>query len=211
LASYLSAAKSLQKYQQAAMSLPPEEDLPSHLRDASHPSEAFTASLKADPEYLTKKYRGAVIADLDLAPALSVPPHLPISEALAMSYDRSYDQLTVIDPSNRSLLGYLSIPRIKQLLHPPTSISHSSSASSSQSPPLTEDDTVEKAMNRFRKGKGVRYTVITPETSLAELEEFLTTGGGKESGFAVVTDAGRKFVLGVATREDLENFARRRG
>jgi len=113
-----------------------------------------------------------------------------------MSYDRSYDQLTVINPQNRSLLGYLSIPRLKQLL---------------QSGNLTEEDTVEKAMNRFRKGKGVRYTVITPETELAELEEFLTSGGGKESGFAVVTDAARKFVLGVATREDLENFAKRRG
>ena len=88
------------------------------------------------------------------------------------------------------------MPRIKQLL---------------QSRSISEEDTVQEAMTRFRKGKGVRYTTITPETELAELEDFLTNGGGKESGFAVVTDAGRMFVLGVATKEDLENFARRRG
>jgi hypothetical protein len=28
--------------------------------------------------------------------------------------------------------------------------------------------------------------------------------------FAVVTDAGRKFVLGVATKQDLEEFVKRR-
>ncbi|RVD80837.1 uncharacterized protein DFL_008724 [Arthrobotrys flagrans] len=174
------------------MSLPSEDAIPSYLRN---PTSSHTAT--ATPtQSLAAKYRGAVIADLDLAPALSVPPQQSIAEALAMSYDRSYDQLTVIDPQNRSLLGYLSIPRLKQLL---------------QSISLTEEDTVEEAMTRFRKGKGVKYTVITPETELAELEEFLTSGGGKECGFAVVTDAGRKFVLAVATRDDLENFAKRRG
>ncbi|KAK6536337.1 hypothetical protein TWF281_000576 [Arthrobotrys megalospora] len=174
------------------MSLPSEDAIPSYLRNPPSSQTATPASAQS----LAAKYRGAVIADLDLAPALSVPPQQSISEALAMSYDRSYDQLTVINPQNRSLLGYLSIPRLKQLL---------------QSRTLSDEDTVEEAMTRFRKGKGVKYTVITPETELAELEEFLTNGGGKESGFAVVTDAGRKFVLAVATRDDLENFAKRRG
>ncbi|KAK6363111.1 hypothetical protein TWF730_000556 [Orbilia blumenaviensis] len=175
------------------MSLPSEDAIPSYLRD---PPSSHTTAAATPAQSLAAKYRGAVIADLDLAPALSVPPQQSISEALAMSYDRSYDQLTVINPQNRSLLGYLSIPRLKQLL---------------QSRSLREEDTVEAAMTRFRKGKGVKYTVITPETELAELEEFLTTGGGKESGFAVVTDTSRKFVLAVATRDDLENFAKRRG
>ncbi|KAF3906499.1 hypothetical protein ABW20_dc0106840 [Dactylellina cionopaga] len=178
------------------MSLPSEDAIPSHLRNPSSPLPLNPGALSATPQSLAAKYRGAVIADLDLAPALSVPPQQSISEALAMSYDRSYDQLTVINPQNRSLLGYLSIPRLKQLL---------------QSKALTEEDTVEEAMTRFRKGKGVKYTVITPETELAELEEFLTSGGGKDSGFAVVTDVARKFVLAVATIDDLENFAKRRG
>ena len=50
------------------------------------------------------------------------------------------------------------------------------------------------------------------ETPLEELEMFFN--GGKEGGarqeFAVVTDERRRFVLGVATRVDLEEFARRR-
>ncbi|KAF3902267.1 hypothetical protein AA313_de0209913 [Arthrobotrys entomopaga] len=173
------------------MSLPSEDAIPAYLRNPPNPSTSSST-----PQSLAAKYRGAVVADLDLAPALSVPPQQSISEALALSYDRSYDQLTVIDPTNRSLLGYLSIPRLKQLLH---------------SNAVSEEDTVAKAMTRFQKGKGVKYTVITPTTELAELEEFLTVGGGKECGFAVVTDAGRKFVLSVATRDDLENFAKRRG
>ncbi|KAK6357245.1 hypothetical protein TWF718_001566 [Orbilia javanica] len=178
------------------MSLPSEDAIPSYLRNPPSSHAAAAAPVQSQSQSLAAKYRGAVIADLDLAPALSVPPQQSISEALAMSYDRSYDQLTVINPQNRSLLGYLSIPRLKQLL---------------QSRAITEEATVEEAMTRFRKGKGVKYTVITPETELAELEEFLTSGGGKESGFAVVTDSGRKFVLAVATRDDLENFAKRRG
>ena len=63
-----------------------------------------------------------------------------------------------------------------------------------------------KAMNRFRT-KGKVYRVITPDTPLEELDEFLS-GDGRE--FAVVTDDRRRFVLGVATRQDLENFATRR-
>ena len=98
---------------------------------------------------------------------------------MALAYDRSYDQLTVIDPLNRSLKGYFSLLKIKPLLSAGT---------------VTEDDSVEKAMTRFRKGKGVKYQVITPDTELAELEEFLTNGGGKESAFAVVTDDRRKYV-----------------
>ncbi|KAH8151340.1 uncharacterized protein LAJ45_04542 [Morchella importuna] len=139
------------------------------------------------------KYRGATVEDLDLPPALSITPTTPIATALAMSYDRDYSQLTVISPSTRSLLGYLSVPRLKALLASPTS-------------GVKETDTVDKAMNRFDRRKGVKvYKVITPSTGLEELEEFL-----KREEFAVVTDAGRRFVLGVATRGDLVEFVRRR-
>jgi hypothetical protein len=65
---------------------------------------------------------------------------------------------------------------------------------------------VEKAMVRFQR-KGKRYRLITLGTTLEELEAFFE---GKETGtpqdFAVVTDLGRRFVLGVATREDLVKF-----
>ena len=68
---------------------------------------------------------------------------------------------------------------------------------------------------RSRKEGGGVYRVITLETGLEELEVFFdgekvgeTMQGGQE--FAVVTDGERRFVLGVATRADLEEFVRRR-
>lgn len=99
------------------------------------------------------------------------------------------------DASNRALLGYLSIPRLKELL---------------KSGEVTDSDSVESAMLKFRR-KGKRYKVITMDTPLEELEEFFNGyDGGRRQDFAVVTDAGRRFVLGVATRADLEEFVRRR-
>lgn len=44
-------------------------------------------------------------------------------------------------------------------------------------------------------------TVITPDTPLEELEQFFKTSGSE---FALITDAGRKFVLGIVTAEDLD-------
>lgn len=63
------------------------------------------------------------------------------------------------------------------------------------------------------------YKVITMGTPLEELERFFDgelvrddTGVERreKQDFAVVTDASRKFVMGVATRQDLENFVKRR-
>lgn len=51
------------------------------------------------------------------------------------------------------------------------------------------------------------------DSPLEELELFFSGGENGENGkqeFAVVTDERRRFVLGVATRTDLEEFARRR-
>ncbi|KAL6715791.1 hypothetical protein ACLMJK_006752 [Lecanora helva] len=144
------------------------------------------------------KYRGATVEDLDPPPALSVHPQTPISTALLSAYERDYTHLTVVSPTTRSLLGYLSMPRLRTLLKNQT---------------VTEQDPVERAMQRFQRGKGNPYRVITMETGLEELEGFFDgvggAGGGKQD-FAVVTDGGRRFVLGVATRGDLEEFVKRR-
>lgn len=81
---------------------------------------------------------------------------------------------------------------------------------------MSEEDPVEKAMMRFQRKRGT-YHVITMETRLEELEGFFggVDGVDREGGdggrdFAVVTDQARKFVLGVATKEDLREFVRRR-
>lgn len=110
-----------------------------------------------------------------------------------MAHDRDYSQLTVTSSTTRALLGYLSVPKIESLLRSP-------SASD-----IRLSDPVRKVMNRFDRKKGNVYKVITPDTALEELEEFL-----KKEEFAVVTDEGRRFVLGVATRGDLEEFTKRR-
>jgi hypothetical protein len=149
-------------------------------------------SIPSCPDILSQ----AVVEDLDPGPALSTNPHTPIGQALFSAFERDYTHLTVLDPQTKALLGYISTPSIKAQL-----ASHS----------ITENDSVEKAMVRFRR-KGRKYALITMETPLEELEAFFegkATGEQKQE-FAVVTDPARRFVLGVATREDLGEFVRRR-
>lgn len=67
-------------------------------------------------------------------------------------------------------------------------------------------------MTRFQR-KGKAYRVITMETPLEELEAFFRAGvveGPWVQEFAVITDENRRFVLGVATVPDLEEFVKRR-
>lgn len=67
-------------------------------------------------------------------------------------------------------------------------------------------------MTRFQR-KGRTYRVITMETPLEELEGFFRGGvpeGPWKQEFAVITDENRRFVLGVATVQDLEEFVKRR-
>lgn len=66
-------------------------------------------------------------------------------------------------------------------------------------------------MQKFRR-KGKVYKIITMDTPLEELEEFFHGGanGNVAQDFAVVTDGARRFVLGVATKGDLEEFVKRR-
>ena len=134
--------------------------------------------------------------DLDPPMALSSKPTDSISNALMNAYERDYTHLTVISEDTRALLGYLNIPRLKQLLKEAS---------------VVDSDPVEKAMQRFRR-RGKVYQIITMDTPLEELEEFFNGGanGSEPQDFAVVTDGSRRFVLGVATRGDLEEFVKRR-
>jgi len=71
-------------------------------------------------------------------------------------------------------------------------------------------------MSRFKRNEAHPYTVITPDTPLAELAEFLRDNifalGEPYTIFSTVwstddnpvTDSNRKFVLAVATSQDLE-------
>jgi hypothetical protein len=111
----------------------------------------------------------------------------------------SDERAAVLSDNTRSLLGYLSVAKLKQLF---------------ESGHLQPSDPVSKAMVKFQRSSGSKYQVITMETELYELEGFFENVGpfatASKQDFAVVTDGGRKFVLGVVTRSDLEEFVKRR-
>jgi len=164
---------------------------------ASRMAEIASSPPKPPVSKWANRYRGATVEDLDPPSALSCNPTDPISHALLSAFERDYTHLTVVSAANRALLGYLSIPHLRILL---------------ETGKVEETDEVSKAMVKFRR-KGKVYKVITMDTSLEELELFFNGGENGENGkqeFAVVTDERRRFVLGVATRTDLEEFARRR-
>ncbi|KAF7548161.1 hypothetical protein G7046_g8772 [Stylonectria norvegica] len=145
----------------------------------------------------SSRYRGATVEDLDPPAALSLNPSDAISLALLSAFERDYTHLTIVAADTRALLGYLSIPHLQSLL---------------DSGKVKPDDQLAAAMTRFQR-RGATYRVITMETPLEELEDFFR--GGKADGpwsqeFAVITDERRRFVLGVATVQDLEEFVKRR-
>ncbi|CCC09405.1 hypothetical protein SMACR_05178 [Sordaria macrospora] len=143
------------------------------------------------------RYRGATVEDLDPPAALSLNPSDPISLALLSAFERDYTHLTIVDSQTRALLGYISIPQLQARL---------------ERGEVKPEDEVRTAMMRFRRKGGAKYNVITMETPLEELEAFfagVATAGQKQD-FAVITDENRRFVLGVATVADLEEFVKRR-
>lgn len=186
------------------------------LPSSSHTTSQSTSSTtRSNLRDRAAKYRGASVEDLDPPPALSVSPQSSIHAALLRAYEHDYTHLTVVSNSTRALLGYISMPKLRELLQKGT---------------VKEEDPVENAMMRFRR-KGRKYEVITMETPLEVLEGFFegealvededgNGNGGKEKDekippqgkqdFAIVTDWGRRFVLGVVTRWDLDEFVRRR-
>lgn len=138
----------------------------------------------------------AAVEDLQPPAALSLNPSDPISLALLSAFERDYTHLTIVDAETRALLGYLSIPALQALL---------------DQGKVRPEDPVASAMTRFQR-RGKKYKVISMDTPLEELEAFFEgqATGGQPQEFAVITDDSRRFVLGVATRSDLEEFVKRR-
>ncbi|KAI0428972.1 hypothetical protein F5Y09DRAFT_311671 [Xylaria sp. FL1042] len=157
------------------------------------------SALSGQP-YISKwssRYRGATVQDLEPPAALSLNPNDPISLALVSAFEREYTHLTIVDSETRGLVGYIAIPSLQAQL---------------DSGAVKPEDPLSRAMVRFQR-KGRRYTIITPDTPLEKLEAFFEGVGdshGQKQEFAVVTDEDRRFVLGVATKADLEEFVKRR-
>ncbi|TFK49450.1 hypothetical protein OE88DRAFT_1633262 [Heliocybe sulcata] len=136
------------------------------------------------------KYRGAVVEDLQLPPAFALPADEAVSRAIDLAYERDYSYIPVLDRT-RNPLGYLDVAALKTKW---------------EAQQASPDDRVLKYMTKFERTASHPYTLITPATPLSELEKFLD-----KNIFAIITDYGRKFVLAVATKQDLETFVSRRG
>lgn len=137
------------------------------------------------------KYRGAVVEDLQLPPAFSLPKTELIAHAIELAYDRDFSHIPVLG-KHRNLLGYIEVATLKKKW---------------EAGEVNPTDTIASCMTKFNRSPTTNpYTVITPNTPLAELESFL-----RNHIFALITDYERKFVLGVATSQDLEAFVSRRG
>ncbi|RUS18768.1 hypothetical protein BC937DRAFT_88372 [Endogone sp. FLAS-F59071] len=107
-------------------------------------------------EYLrSERYRAASVEDLQLPAAVTISPTAPLSQALDLMLEREFSQLPVIRSSNKKLVGCISLASAKAHLE-----------NGSAQP----GDPVSKWMFGFGKqGKGEKYEVITPGTSLAAL------------------------------------------
>ncbi|KAF8325867.1 uncharacterized protein EI90DRAFT_3072065 [Cantharellus anzutake] len=166
----------------------------SHYQSASSLAQSSSPLSSANhitvPSDRASKYRGAVVEDLQLPPAFSLPHSERISKAIDLAYERDFSHIPVLSKERRPL-GYIDVAQLK---------------SKFESGVANPDDSVLSHMTKFKRNSRLGYTLITPDTPLEVLEEFL-----EKNLFALVTDYARKFVLAVATRDDLNNFVTRRG
>ncbi|KAK0550814.1 hypothetical protein OC846_002350 [Tilletia horrida] len=159
------------------------------------------------------KYRGAVVEDMQLPPAVAVPRTATVSAALNVAHDHDYSQLPLVSTTDRKLLGYVDVAVLRKRLSEGTLIGSDpvdsamirfgAGAGSSSS---NNNNASQSASSSSRAGSRNTYTIIDPNTGLGELEVFL-----QSHPFALVTDPSRSFVLAVATRDDLDKFVARRG
>ncbi|THH08172.1 hypothetical protein EW145_g2883 [Phellinidium pouzarii] len=141
------------------------------------------------------KYRGAVVEDLQLPPAFALPHSETIARAIELAYDRDFSHIPILS-RERKPLGYLDVTALKAKWE------------AGQADP---NDNVLKYMMKFKRGPSQTYTLITPDTPLNELEDFLKNNLFALASQFEVTDYDRKFVLAVATQGDLDTFISRRG
>ncbi|CAN3371425.1 hypothetical protein DIURU_005103 [Diutina rugosa] len=157
-----------------------------------------------------KDYRGATIEDLDIKPAISVNPQTTILQALETAYEGEFTFLPVIHEANKKLLGVLNVdevePKKGELVknHMMWFSQAAKRAYEQQQQPQAKTPRNTKIITPQPSSK--TYTVLTPGTPLEELDAFFAQGNP----FAIITEAGGKFVYGVATLEDLQLYEKSR-
>ncbi|KAJ2770075.1 hypothetical protein IWQ56_002307, partial [Coemansia nantahalensis] len=148
------------------------------------------------------QYRAASVEDLQLPAAVAVSEDDPVGVAISTMAEHDFSQVPVTG-ARRRLIGYLTLSAAQTLV---------------DTKAATPDQPVKQFMLRFNgratatgagssTGTSIRkqYWLITPETPLSELSRFFETHS-----VAFVTDASRKFCLGIATKQDLIGFLARR-
>ncbi|KAJ2665617.1 hypothetical protein IWW48_000068 [Coemansia sp. RSA 1200] len=149
------------------------------------------------------QYRAASVEDLQLPAAVAVAESDPVGAAIELMAENDFSQVPVTGPARR-LVGYLPLSAAQTLV---------------ESGRAKPGDPVGRVMLRFttraaassapdhqKQKQQQQYWLITPETPLSELARFFETHT-----VAFVTDASRKFCLGIATKQDLMAFLARRG
>ena len=123
------------------------------------PSLSDASTISTSPS--SAKYRFSAVDDLRLPPALSVSTETSLDDALTMALEREYSQLTVVSPECKKLLGYLDVPLVvKNLKEGKCKMKEGELA-------------VKDVYTKFDRRKSVGYQIITPDTSLDILEDFL--------------------------------------
>ncbi|CDZ98021.1 CBS domain [Phaffia rhodozyma] len=163
---------------------------------------SVTPTDKRSRSPLAAKYRGAVIEDLQLPPAICLGLATLVIDVLSLAYDREFDQIPVLtDPrpsQPRRLLGYVDVKALKELF---------AQGKVQESTAIADHYTKFPTGSKSTGPNAYPYTTITPLTPLAELENFFS---GTGVAFALVTDEKRRLVYGIVTKQDLETFVSRR-
>ena len=63
-----------------------------------------------------EKYRAASVEELQLPAAVTIPPTATVGYALDLMMTREFSQLPVLNPTNRKLMGYISLTALTTLL-----------------------------------------------------------------------------------------------
>ncbi|KAJ2212387.1 hypothetical protein EV179_004712 [Coemansia sp. RSA 487] len=160
-----------------------------------------------------EQYRAASIEDLQLPAAVTVSENDTMGAAIELMMENDFSQVPITGP-NRRLIGYLTLSAAQTLAENGAAKAHDpvkqfmlrftgrpatdNRADGRYTPVLSLAATPSSSIRK-------QYWLITPETPLSELARFFETHT-----VAFVTDASRKFCLGIATKQDLITFLARR-
>ena len=138
-------------------------------------------------------FRGATVRALQVLPPASAEPDTDVKQALAAA--RAHAGQPVLVVKDARVVGYAAMVDLVALVAQDAEGEHRVSEVQQPFAGTAEAPSVPKT-----------YRVVTAETPLAELAEFL-----RSAPLALVTDAEREQVLGVATGEDLARYSERMG